>query len=73
MSGVSRSARADAEGVHPSVVVVEGPPGPPGPPGESGDADAVHAAIDAHRVDLTPHPVYDDTPDLTLIFENGLI
>lgn len=26
----------------------------------------------AHSIDPTPHPAYDDAPDLALIFENGL-
>ena len=33
----------------------------------------VDAKIQAHVDDLTPHPAYDDQPDLVLIFENGLI
>lgn len=31
------------------------------------------AAILAHVHSPTPHPVYDDTPSLKLLFENGLI
>ena len=27
----------------------------------------------AHLADETPHPVYDDIPSLTLLFENGLM
>lgn len=30
-------------------------------------------ALEAHLIDPTPHPVYDEMPSLTLIFENGLI
>ena len=30
-------------------------------------------ALAAHLIDPTPHPVYDEMPSLTLIFENGLI
>jgi hypothetical protein len=26
-----------------------------------------------HRVSTTPHPIYDDMPDLVLLIENGLI
>lgn len=29
--------------------------------------------IEAHRVNATPHPAYDDIASLTLLFENGLI
>lgn len=29
-------------------------------------------ALRAHVNSLTPHPAYDDTPDLSVIFENGL-
>lgn len=41
--------------------------GPKGDPGQ-GTVD-----LDAHINSLAPHPVYDDVPDMTLIFENGLI
>ncbi len=34
--------------------------------GSSGD-------LAAHVADTTPHPVYDDMPSMTLIFQNGLI
>lgn len=53
-----------------------GPPGPKGEPGSSGTGAVDHEARDAiavHLIDPTPHPVYDDMPDLTLLFENGLI
>lgn len=30
------------------------------------------AALAAHVASPTPHPAYDDTPDLAVIFENGL-
>jgi hypothetical protein len=36
------------------------------------DADLA-AAITDHVNDTSPHPVYDDMPSTTLIFENGLI
>lgn len=39
-------------------------------PTDGGVSDAV---ILAHINDVTPHPVYDDLPSLTLLFENGLI
>lgn len=35
--------------------------------------DPAMDAIEAHLIDPTPHPVYDDMLDLTLLFENGLI
>lgn len=35
--------------------------------------DPAMDAISAHLIDPTPHPVYDDMLDLTLLFENGLI
>lgn len=53
-----------------------GPPGPAGPPGESGVGAVDFEArdmISLHLIDVTPHPVYDDIPDLVLLFENGLI
>jgi hypothetical protein len=31
------------------------------------------AAIASHVADPTPHPVYDDIPSLTLLFENGIV
>ena len=33
----------------------------------------VTAAIDEHADSLTPHPAYDEIPDLALIFDNHLI
>lgn len=48
--------------------VVLGTSGPQGPRGESG-----LSAIAAHIADETPHPTYDDSPSITLLFENGLI
>lgn len=44
--------------------------GPAGPPGDG--AAYVTAQILAHSLSLNPHPVYDDMPDLTAYFENGL-
>ena len=41
--------------------------------GGSGDAKTiVDEAIAAHRVAPAPHPAYDDIPDLTTLFKNGL-
>lgn len=34
---------------------------------------ATQAELDTHINDPTPHPVYDDLPSLTLLFQNGLI
>lgn len=31
------------------------------------------AALAEHVADPSPHPAYDDLPDLGLLFENGLI
>lgn len=69
--------------VHPSTgsvtVVNAGPPGPRGPvgptgaPGSGAIDDYARDIISLHLVDPTPHPAYDDLPDLSLIFENGLI
>ena len=39
----------------------------------TGHAEATAAQIAAHVESATPHPAYDDMPDLTLIYENGLI
>ena len=51
--------------------------GPAGPPGETvvvgGTTPGyVNEQITAHAIDPTPHPAYDDMPDLSLLFENGL-
>lgn len=54
---------------------VQGPPGiqgPPGPEGPEGGTEAMDA-ISLHLIDETPHPVYDDMPNLVLIFDNHLI
>lgn len=51
-----------------------GPAGAQGPAGEAGAIDTVaRDAISLHVIDPTPHPVYDDMPDLILIYENGII
>lgn len=48
----------------------EGPIGPVGPQGLKGeDADSL---VNLHIEDETPHSAYDDMPNLTLLFENGL-
>lgn len=62
-----------------SVTVVPsgsiGPPGVAGPEGPAGvDADTqVEELMYGHINDPTPHPAYDDMPDLTILLENGLI
>lgn len=42
-----------------------------------GTPDAIQELVDdavaAHRQHPTPHPVYDDLPSLSLLFENELI
>lgn len=38
---------------------------------EYGIAEA-HQMIEQHIADDTPHSVYDDMQDLTILFENGL-
>jgi len=37
----------------------------------SQEGDAL--TLGAHLADTTPHPVYDDMVDLTLLYENGII
>lgn len=44
-----------------------GPPGVQGIPGENADD-----LIIEHINSSSPHPVYDDIPDLSTLFENGL-
>lgn len=60
-----------------NLVPVAGPKGDKGPPGSINDLNAVQEMIDtsvtAHVVAPEPHPSYDDMPDLTLIFQNGLV
>jgi hypothetical protein len=36
-------------------------------------AERIDDAVTVHALDPTPHPAYDDLPDLTLIYENGLV
>ena len=55
-------------GTFGTVRVAGGVPGPQGLPGESSSE-----AMSLHILDPTPHPVYDDLPSFTLLFENGLI
>lgn len=63
------------------IIKDAGPPGPPGPPGSGAvdlearaAAQAAQDAILAHQNASQPHKAYDqDLPDLTLIFQNGLI
>lgn len=37
------------------------------------DLSAVYDALSAHRNSLTPHPVYDDGPSLTLLYQNAKV
>lgn len=47
--------------------------GPVGPRGVAGIGEGGGpAALETHRVSATPHPVYDNMPSLSIIFENGL-
>lgn len=61
----------------PTIII--SPQGPPvnivvGPGTASGGMDPdLPADLAAHIIDPTPHPAYDDQPDLTVIFENHLI
>lgn len=54
-----------------SVVLLTstGLPGPPGPPGPAGG----EVILQQHIENPTPHPAYDDIPDLSLLFDNGLL
>lgn len=47
--------------------------GPTGAPGSGAVDEYARDQISLHLIDPTPHPTYDDLPDLSLIFENGLI
>lgn len=59
------------------AVVNAGPQGPggiqgvPGPPGNDADTQ-IEVVMQEHVDSPTPHPAYDDIPDLTVHFENGL-
>lgn len=60
------------------AVISAGPQGPPGvqglqgPPGQDAETQ-IDDVMYGHVNDPTPHPAYDDMPDLTVILENGLI
>lgn len=54
--------------VEVGVAGIRGQTGPAGPV-DTSTADA----FAAHLIDPTPHPAYDDIPDLTVIFENALL
>lgn len=41
--------------------------------GGGGNPGDIDDAIEAHVVDPTPHPIYDDIPSLNVLFENGLV
>lgn len=52
---------------------VTGAQGPIGVPGQDADISIPLLALDAHLDDLTPHPVYDDGPSLTLLYQNAKV
>lgn len=54
------------------VYLSQGPQGIPGTPGPDTSA-AIVQAMSTHVQAINPHPTYDDTPDLTLLFQNGII
>ena len=62
---VARGERGPAGPVGPQGIA--GPVGPQGPAG----ADGTTAVLE-HIQDSTPHPTYDDSPSLTLLFENRI-
>ena len=56
-------------------VLSEGPQGPKGEKGDPGNVyglDQMETLLGSHIVDTTPHPAYDDSMDLVLLFENGV-
>jgi len=60
-----------------STVLLVPVQGPAGPPGGGMTEEAAQVLIDdnigVHVNDTTPHPAYDDTPSLVLLFNNGLV
>jgi hypothetical protein len=62
-----------ARNAHVSVIDAGpiGPPGSEGPPGADAD-EVVVMMLGAHENSPAPHPAYDDIPDFTILFENGL-
>lgn len=53
----------------------QGPPGVqgiPGPPGNDADTQ-IEVVMEQHVNAPEPHPVYDDSIDLTILLENGLL
>lgn len=55
-----------------TILPVPGVPGPPGPPGDDG-APGDATAVAVHVADPTPHPVYDEGPDLILLYQNAKV
>lgn len=51
---------------------VAGPAGPQGPPGIS-SGESIDTQIAVHVNHPTPHPVYDEGPDLILLYENAKV
>lgn len=54
------------------IYLNQGPQGLPGPPGAD-TGQAITLAMNTHIQSVSPHPIYDDTPDLTLLFQNGIV
>lgn len=53
-----------------SVVPVRGPAGATGTTGAAGGGTV---DLTAHVNSPTPHPAYDDIPDMSLLLENGML
>lgn len=81
MSGIEVVSRTQRLVVNPAEATVSvinagppgptGPTGPPGPPGDDAET-SIGTVMEAHVNSPTPHPAYDDMPDLTILLENGL-
>lgn len=56
----------------PGPAGAEGPEGPIGPPGD-GSGEYLDAAMAAHVDHPTPHPAYDEGPDLILLYLNAKV
>ena len=70
----------ETQDVIPDVVVevaeigLVGPPGPPGAPGETVVVGGVSQDdLHNHVISPTPHPVYDDGPSLSLLYQNAKV
>lgn len=71
------TVRVASSNIFGTVRVSGGVPGPAGLNGQDGqdgqDGGINPVLLDEHIESLEPHPVYDDLPSMTLLFENGLI